>query len=208
MTLPPTFWRSPSGDYAFIAQIMLVLQIVLSHHQTRGDAGRALGRMTAQRLLERQPIHAMTETNQRMAHVDQLFQLNLKQLSLWISVFPRRTELSGLVQEVHRANAKQCTASGINCSFALVSLGYNNDSQDHRAGRRVACRQPRPRASAGRLRWRAAPFEAGRAARQRSARASAASPSSCRHRRPTRKARAGKWRFRMACSQSRRCSAS
>jgi hypothetical protein len=38
----------------------------------------------AQRLLERRPIHAMTETNQRMAHVDQLLQIYLKQLPLWL----------------------------------------------------------------------------------------------------------------------------
>jgi hypothetical protein len=45
---------NPSGDHVFIAQIMLVLQIVKSHHQTRGDAGRALGRVigAAQRLID------------------------------------------------------------------------------------------------------------------------------------------------------------
>ena len=35
-------------------------------------------------LLRTTPVDALPETNQRMAHVDQLLQINLKQLSLWL----------------------------------------------------------------------------------------------------------------------------
>jgi hypothetical protein len=57
---------NPQGNNVFIAQIMLILQIVQSNHQPRRDAGRTLTGMigAAQSLLERLPIDAQTETNQ------------------------------------------------------------------------------------------------------------------------------------------------
>jgi hypothetical protein len=38
----------------------------------------------AQSLFERPPVDAKTETNQGMAQVDQLLQIYLKQLPLWL----------------------------------------------------------------------------------------------------------------------------
>jgi hypothetical protein len=65
---------------------MLILQIVESNHQPRPDAGRTMTGMigAAQALFKRMPVDEMTETNQGMAHVDQLLQIYLKQLPLWL----------------------------------------------------------------------------------------------------------------------------
>ena len=75
---------NPQGNNVFIAQVMLILQIVKSNHQARRDAGRTLTGMigAAQSLLERLPVDDKTEMNQGMAHVDQLLQIYLKQLPL------------------------------------------------------------------------------------------------------------------------------
>src|ERR1035437_1520435 len=77
---------NPQGNNVFIAQVMLILQIVKSNHQTRRDAGRTMTGMigAAQSLFERLPVDEMTETNQGMAPVDQLLQIYLKQLPLWL----------------------------------------------------------------------------------------------------------------------------
>jgi hypothetical protein len=47
---------------------------------------------------ERTPVDAQSKTNQWMAHVDQLFQVNLEQLPLWLlwfllgsHIFPQKT---------------------------------------------------------------------------------------------------------------------
>ena len=76
----------PQGNHVFIAQVMPILQIVQSHHQTRRDAGRTMTGMigAAQGLFERLPVDRKTETNQGMAPVDQLLPIYLKQLPLWL----------------------------------------------------------------------------------------------------------------------------
>ena len=65
---------NPQGNNVFIAQVMLVFQIVKSNHQTRGDAGRTLTGMigAAQTLFQQLPVDDSTETNQGMAQVNQL----------------------------------------------------------------------------------------------------------------------------------------
>jgi len=65
---------------------MLILQIVKSNHQTSRDARRTLAGMVgvAQHLIERLPVDQQTKSNQGMAHVDQLLQIYLKQLPLWL----------------------------------------------------------------------------------------------------------------------------
>src|ERR1019366_4954670 len=77
---------NPRGNHVFIAQIELVFQIVQGNHQPRRDAGRTMAGMIsiAKSLLERRPIDAKTKTNQRMAQVDQLLQIYLKHLPLWL----------------------------------------------------------------------------------------------------------------------------
>ena len=76
----------PQGNHVFIAQVMPILQIVQSHHQTRRDVGRTMTGMigAAQGLFERLPVDRKTETNQGMAPVDQLLPIYLKQLPLWL----------------------------------------------------------------------------------------------------------------------------
>src|SRR5277367_6310685 len=77
---------NPQANNVFIAQVMLILQIVKSHHQARRNARSTLTRMigATQSLFERLPVDEKTETNQRMAHVDQLLQIYPKQIPLWL----------------------------------------------------------------------------------------------------------------------------
>jgi len=74
----------PMRHHVFVAQIVLVLQIVQGHHQSRLDAWRALRGMISrsQRQFKGCPVDTKTETNQGMIHVDQLLQFHLEQLAL------------------------------------------------------------------------------------------------------------------------------
>ena len=74
----------PMRHHVFVAQIVLVLQIVQRHHQPRGDARRALRGMIrrTQRQFKGCPIDAHPQLNQRVTQVNQLFQFHLEQLTL------------------------------------------------------------------------------------------------------------------------------
>ena len=80
---------NPHCDHVLVAQVMLILQVMQRHHQPRREARRTLTGMigAAQSLLKRRPIDAMTQTNQWMAHIDQLLQIYLEQLPLWLLWF-------------------------------------------------------------------------------------------------------------------------
>jgi hypothetical protein len=81
---------NPRGHHVFIAQIELVFQIVKRHHKPRKDPGRTLSGMVGapECIFKRRPIDGKTEANQWMARIDQLLQIYLKQLPLWLLRFP------------------------------------------------------------------------------------------------------------------------
>ena len=85
----------PHGHHVLIAQIVLVLQIVQGHHQPSGDAWCAVRGMIgrSQSSFKRCPIDPLPQLNQRMFHVDQLLQINLKQLALRLILFSVRTHI-------------------------------------------------------------------------------------------------------------------
>jgi len=69
---------------SLITQIMLILQVVRGHHQTRRDAGRAMTGMiaAAPQNIESLPGNVFSKSNKSMIHVDQPLQFDLKQLTL------------------------------------------------------------------------------------------------------------------------------
>src|ERR1039458_2606146 len=73
----------------------------------------------AQSQFERLPVNEKTETNQRMAHVDQLLQIYLKQLLLW---------LLRLTLGLHRfspvSNAFAITSGKFKCNKRRISSGF------------------------------------------------------------------------------------
>ena len=79
----------PGGNHVLIAQVGLILQVVQRNHQTRRDARRPQrGMVTAtQSRSETIPIDLLAETNEWMVQVNQLLDVDLKQLALWLLRF-------------------------------------------------------------------------------------------------------------------------
>jgi len=85
----------PMRHHVLVAQIVLIFQIMQGRHPSRGDARRALRGMIgrSQRLFKRRPIDTHPQTNRRVTRIDQLFQLHLEQLTLWLLRLAVRTHI-------------------------------------------------------------------------------------------------------------------
>src|ERR1700741_5378861 len=74
----------PDSNHVFVAQVMLILQVMQRHHQTPRQTRSTLAGMIgrSQSGFELTPGNALPRTSTRVVHVDQLLQVNLEHLSL------------------------------------------------------------------------------------------------------------------------------